>query len=118
MVLQSSKIHLSKEEAAWIAALHQTAERCRRLGYRDMAWEYTASATAIVNRATLKALTSGNCTNDLLMFGELPASYEQVQANRGKKDIHLKLVLIEGSPLAREIEAVLEKHMNEGENHE
>jgi hypothetical protein len=116
-VSQSSNVvHLPKEAALRIAALRHKAERCRQLGYKDLAWDYSARAMAVVNSSTLDTLTSGDfSSDDLLMFGEVVESYEEAQVNQNRTTIHLKLSLLEGSPLTAEIIEVLKKHMNEGE---
>jgi hypothetical protein len=115
-VSQSSNVvHLPKEAALRIAALRRRAEQYRHRNIHDLAWACSMQACEIVNQATVQALTSDNCTTDTLMFGELAESYEEAQANTNRTTIHLKLSLLEGSPLTAEIIEVLKKHMNEGE---
>ena len=119
MALPSSKIHLPKTDTAYLAALRRAAQLLHAEGDHRRAWSYTTELCELINQGTLQALSTGNFSSDeLLMFGEITESYEQAQTNASRKTVRLKLSLLEGSPLAREIEAVLEKHMNEGENHE
>lgn len=116
---QSSKpVHLSREVAVTLTSLKRKRERCKKLGYDDLAWDYSAAMIHEVNRSTLQSLTSGNfSSDDLMMFCETAKSYEESQENTGKKGVHLELLLIEGSPLAGEIIEILKKHelVEEGE---
>lgn len=94
-----------------MSSLKRKAERCERLGYADLTWDYKAAMIHAVNRSTLDLLTSGDySSDDLMMFCETAKSYEDAQKNTGKKGVHLELLLIEGSPLANDILAVLKKH--------
>jgi hypothetical protein len=110
---QNSKpVHLTRETTATLSALKPKQERCKKLGYDDLAWEYSAEMIHAVNRSTLNSLVSGNySSDDLMMFCETAKSYEASQENVGKKGVHLELLLIEDSPLAGEIIEVLKKHM-------
>lgn len=111
----SNPVHLSREATATLSSLKRKQERCKKLGYDDLAWDYSAEMIHAVNRSTLNSLTSGDfSSDDLLMFCETAKSYEESQENTGKKGVHLELLLIEGSPLAGEIIEILKKH--EGEN--
>jgi hypothetical protein len=118
MALPSSKIHLPKTDVAYLGALRRAAQLLHAEGDHRRAWSYNTELCELINQGTLHALASGDFTsNDLLMFGEITSSYEQAQSNQDRKTIRLKLSLLEGSPLAREIEAVLKKHMK-GQEHE
>jgi hypothetical protein len=112
----SRPVHLSREATETLSSLKPKVDRCKRLGYDDLAWDYSAAMIHTVNRSTLHLLDSGTFTSDdLLMFCEVAESYEKSCGNIGKKGIHLNLALIEGSPLAGEIIEMLKKYMNEGE---
>lgn len=115
MTSQSFKasLCLSEEDAASIAALQAWAQIGKRSGNRKQYWEGCARASHVVNCSTLRALETGSFSeNELLMFCDIPRSFEE--ANPGNKTVHLDLLLISGSPLAREIIEVLRKHGEDG----
>lgn len=102
-------VHLTDEDAASVAALHASAEHAKQQGLHQIAWQDAMHACNIINRSTLQALTSGNFQSDEeLMYCETPEDY--AHASSGNKGLHLSLLLIADSPLAREMVEVLKKH--------
>src|SRR5690242_10700496 len=94
---------LSKEDAASIAALQAQIETFKQQRNLPQATECLMRACAIINRAALKSLTSGNYANGETV-GFIDASLS------GGKTFTLELELCEDSPLAREIVEVLKRH--------
>lgn len=95
-----------------MSSLKRRLERYQRRGYDDLARQATVEMLEIANDSTLQSLDTGDfSSDDILMFAEIP---EQAASPQHKK-VHLNLLLNANSSLAREIEAVLKRHMEDGE---
>lgn len=111
-----SNIHMTEENAASFAAFHTWARVLRKIGRLKEAWEQDTLALSLVNRSTLQALSSGAFESDEpLTFCELLDAYPGPTPRQ--KGVHLTLLLVDGSPLAREVIEVLRRHASKEESH-
>jgi hypothetical protein len=102
-------LHMSREDAASIAALRRRAERAKVQGCHELAWQYNVKACAIMNRSVLNTLTSGNFESDEpFMYTDLPKSFPNGPSRKG---ILLNLALTTDSPLVRVILELLKMDM-------
>jgi hypothetical protein len=108
-------LHMSREDAASIAALRRRGERANAQGYHELAWQYNMKTCEMMNRSALAALTSGKFESDeLFMYTDLPKSFPDGPPRKG---VLLNLALIADSPLATVILELLKMDM-EGKQHD
>jgi hypothetical protein len=103
-------MRLSEEDAATIAALRHNAKVMKSLGRLEDVWKCNANAARIISNSTVQALTSSAFESDEnLVYIDGPRDYAHV--SKDNKGLHLELMLIADSLLAREVIKLLQKDL-------